>query len=445
MTTTTIPPPPPQPQQSTIDPTSLKCIDELEQHMVNLLQYNLALEESLDKHGSRLYKLENLNIPRQISKAVDEIVTDAINPMRLIKILYDVLEKSLERDYSDQLLSDLEEAFQKKRKRRDVPRTPSGSPPPQPSPLPPPAGASGASGSEALSLSKSVALAPQSMDWTTSDTRYESASIFETQDLSPTDSQIQDDYIPDEQVHLSDDEDSGNDHLLKADSRKDWWKPLPEEERLATLKPAWTIPSSTVSDVEKKWATTLVSAYETPAENSLLAKTGDMMNFLNWYCRQVNKTVLTLANLEWQAYETNPEGDQVRIDVNRPLPLGGSSGHVTIQTQFFFNKNLKYLRYGSKGSSLALLISKIKAASYPDFHARANKSDQPCGFSVSSELKPTLDTGHPDHLPGFDKWMLSTAVKLWTRNLVIRQRVEDFQLGIESYQTQLNLAKLGWD
>nr|GEY02233.1 hypothetical protein [Tanacetum cinerariifolium] len=150
--------------------------------------------------------------------------------MRLIKILYDVLEKSLERDYSNQLLSDLEEAFQKKRKRRDVPRTPSGSPPPQPSLPPPPAGASGAL-------------------------------------------------------------DSGNDHLLKADSRKDGWKPLPEEERLVTLKPAWTIPSSTVSDVEKKWATTLVSAYETPAENSLLAKTKDMMNFLNWYCRQAYEVV----------------------------------------------------------------------------------------------------------------------------------------------------------
>ncbi|GKC72176.1 hypothetical protein Tco_1118059, partial [Tanacetum coccineum] len=31
------------------------------------------------------------------------------------------------------------------------------------------------------------------------------------------------------------------------------------------------------------------------------------------------------------------------------------------------------------------------------------------------------------------------------RNLVIRQRVEDFQLGIESYQTQLNLTKPRWE
>ncbi|GKC81190.1 hypothetical protein Tco_1136907, partial [Tanacetum coccineum] len=43
------------------------------------------------------------------------------------------------------------------------------------------------------------------------------------------------------------------------------------------------------------------------------------------------------------------------------------------------------------------------------------------------------------------KEVLTTAVNLWTRNLVIRQRVEDFQLGIESYQTQLNLTKPRWD
>ncbi|GJT82928.1 hypothetical protein Tco_1057270 [Tanacetum coccineum] len=61
------------------------------------------------------------------------------------------------------------------------------------------------------------------------------------------------------------------------------------------------------------------------------------------------------------------------------------------------------------------------------------------------DLNLLLLQGHLDHLPGSDKRMLSTAVKQWTRNLVIRQRVEDFQLGIESYQTQLNLTKPGWD
>ncbi|GJV75871.1 hypothetical protein Tco_1507455 [Tanacetum coccineum] len=76
------------------------------------------------------------------------------------------------------------------------------------------------------------------MAWTTSDTRFESNGFTATQELSPTDSLMQDDSIPDEQVHLSDDEDSGNDHLPKADSRQDWWKPLPEEEIPATPEPA---------------------------------------------------------------------------------------------------------------------------------------------------------------------------------------------------------------
>nr|GEX46917.1 hypothetical protein [Tanacetum cinerariifolium] len=145
-------------------------------------------------------------------------------------------------------------------------------------------------------------------------------------------------------VYLSDDEDFRNNHLPKADSRKDWWKPLHEEERPATPEHAWTIPSSNVSYVENNWATA----------------------------------------------------------------------------------------YDSKGSSPALSISKMKAASYPDFGLELlvpeqmwivdvymilrrieNKSGHTCRFSVSSELKPTQDT--------------------------------DFQLVIEIYQTQLNLTILEWD
>ncbi|GJQ95081.1 hypothetical protein Tco_0006220 [Tanacetum coccineum] len=38
-----------------------------------------ATTTTMDKHGSRLYKLENLDIPHQVSKAVDEIVMDAVD------------------------------------------------------------------------------------------------------------------------------------------------------------------------------------------------------------------------------------------------------------------------------------------------------------------------------------------------------------------------------
>ncbi|GJU55209.1 hypothetical protein Tco_1228923 [Tanacetum coccineum] len=56
-------------------------------------------------------------------------------------------------------------------------------------------------------------------------------------------------------------------------------------------------------DVVNNWASALATTYEPPAENSLLAKIGDMTTFLRWYCLQVNKTTLTQVDLEGQAYE----------------------------------------------------------------------------------------------------------------------------------------------
>nr|GEX76309.1 hypothetical protein [Tanacetum cinerariifolium] len=282
------------------------------------------------------------------------------------------MQAPLQARFSD-LPADLEEACQKKRKRRDLPRTPSGSSPSQPPPPPPPTGASGAPGTLGASISSQLPPhPPPSLSTGTSGS-----------------AQQQDDSIPDEQLHLSDDEDCRNDHLPKVNLRKDWWKPLSEEERLATPEHAWIIPSSNVSDVENKWATTFVSAYETLAENSLLANTEDITNFLNWYCRQFQMEECYKIPTD-QVDRTNPEGDQVRVDVNRPLPLGGP---------------------------LNMILRHVK-----------KNSDHTCEFSVSSELKPTQDTGHLDHLPGSDKRMLSTAVKLWTRNLMIRHQVKDFQL-----------------
>ncbi|GJR91784.1 hypothetical protein Tco_0215795 [Tanacetum coccineum] len=203
--------------------------------MADLIQNNLALEERLDKHGTRLYNLENLNIPHKVSQSVDEIVTDAVDwamqallracfrdlptvdmkeilQQRMFEDdsykahtihndLYEALQKSLELDYSNQHLADQEEARKKRRKRRDIPRTPPGSPPSPPPPPPPPAGASGAPGTSGASGS---------------DTRYELAGISGTQELSPHDYLMQYNSIPKEQVHLSDDEDSGNNHQSKS-------------------------------------------------------------------------------------------------------------------------------------------------------------------------------------------------------------------------------------
>ncbi|GJY55253.1 hypothetical protein Tco_0454368 [Tanacetum coccineum] len=409
--------------------------------MADLIQNNLALEERLDKQGTRLYNLENLNIPHK---------------------------KSLELDYSNQRLANQEEARKKKRKKRAAPRTPSGSPSSPPPPPPPPAGASSApgisgtsgssqlppplptlstsasgsaqqAGGEAPSSSKHAASTHQSMAWTTYDTTFESTDFTAAKELSPKDSLMQDDSIPNEQVHLSDDEDSGNDHLPKADLRQDWWKPLPEEKRPATPEPAWTIPSSNVSDIKNNWASTLVSTYETPTKNSLLANTGDMKNFMKWYCRQFQMEEchkMFTDQIDW----TNPEGDQqgkqsYTIDFRMKAASYPDFGlELLVPEQMWIDDvhDSPSRRKDVRTHMRILNVVRIKAYSRygydylseivlrrADFHEHtiAEKYFKNLYPSNFEDLNLLPLQGHLDHLPGSDKGMLSTAVKIWTQNL----------------------------
>nr|GEU33590.1 hypothetical protein [Tanacetum cinerariifolium] len=136
-------------------------------------------------------------------------------------------------------------------------------------------------------------------------------------------------------------------------------KPILDDKVPATPEPAWVIPSSHIPDAENNWAKALATTYQAPAENSLRKKTEDMRMFMHCYCQQMGKTKLTQADFKGQAYEVvkafypnivhlkfqmkechkmltyqidwaNPEGDQVRIDISKHLPLSGPPGHVTI-------------------------------------------------------------------------------------------------------------------
>ncbi|GJT00790.1 hypothetical protein Tco_0821959 [Tanacetum coccineum] len=125
-----------------------------------------------------------------------------------------------------------------------------------------------------------------------------------------------------------------------------------------------------------------------------------MATFIDWYYKKQGITELTQKDLEGPAFEIvkvfHPDvihlqyqmeechkllTDQVddailKYNVSKPLPLGGPQGHVTIQSEFFFNKDLEYLRYGSKGSRHALSILKMKASYYPDVGLEQMVPDQ---------------------------------------------------------------------
>ncbi|GKB54621.1 hypothetical protein Tco_0905374 [Tanacetum coccineum] len=256
---------------------------------------------------------------------------------------------------------------------------------------------------------------------------------------------VEDVPIPDD-VNISDLEDIDIAHLPKIKTRPDWLKPVLEEDRPETSEPDW-----------------------------------------------IGKSKLSKADLEGLAYKidlVNPKGNRLVPDVGKPLPIGGPPGQVTIQPQFFFNKDLEYLVTDSKERRSALPISKLKGAFYPDFGLEELvpsmwiKSEQEYDISAVYDithcvirlntyerygyhfLKETvlrkadyneykiLEAGikslHPNdfedlyllhlqgqlnHLSDADKLHLFNAVNLWIRNIIIRKRVEDLQLEIEKDYT----------
>ncbi|GKD55494.1 hypothetical protein Tco_1288881, partial [Tanacetum coccineum] len=81
--------------------------------------------------------------------------------------------------------------------------------------------------------------------------------------------------------NLSDSEDTDSAHLLKTKQRPEWLKPIPDDERPATPKPARVIPTSYIPDAVNNWANALATTYQALAENSLLTNIGDMQTFMN--------------------------------------------------------------------------------------------------------------------------------------------------------------------
>ncbi|GJZ56878.1 hypothetical protein Tco_0612372 [Tanacetum coccineum] len=230
-------------------------------------------------------------------------------------------------------------------------------------------------GSAAPCLSKTAATTAYTA-WTTTTSRFEPSASSIPKDVFIHE---ESDFVAPDMV--SDDEDIGSRHIPKINLKQDWFKPLSEDERPATPEPAWSIPSSSLSVPTHNWASAIASSYVPPLENSLLSQTGDIGVFIDWFCKKQGITELTPAHLE--------DDRLLRYNVSRPLPLGGPPGHVTIQTEFFFNRDLDYLRFGSKGDRIALSITKMKAAYYPDVGLEQMVPDQmwikaECMYDIST-------------------------------------------------------------
>ncbi|GKD14423.1 hypothetical protein Tco_1198830 [Tanacetum coccineum] len=151
--------------------------------------------------------------------------------------------------------------------------------------------------------------------------------------------QSSDDISKQDEGNDSDMEDTDNAHIPKV-STTTWFKPIPESERPATPEPEFgPFPQMISRNQNITGQNAIPTTFKVPGGKQLQGR-------------------LDLSN---------PEGHQILRNIYEPLPLGGPPGQVTIQPQFFFNKDLDYLLTGDKERKIALSISKLKAARYLDF------------------------------------------------------------------------------
>nr|GEX39751.1 hypothetical protein [Tanacetum cinerariifolium] len=466
-----------------------------------------------------------------VSKAVSEVVTDAVDwamqaPLRnrfrdlpetdMKEILhqcmwetasykthkdqaqlFEALEKSMNHDHSEELAQDLVEARKKKKKSRESHKMPPGSPSHNPPPPPLPAGSSGASRAPgAFELSQAPPPPPPpssttqesplrpSISMTSADLEMdedmgpdEQAQLSNDEDIGNL--EMDKDMGPDEQAQLSDDEDIGSAHIPKVNLTQDWWKPL-EEERPATPEPAWSIPSSDAPAPSNNWASALASSYSPLSEDSLLAQTGDIATFIDWFRKRRGKLNLNLKTWKALRLKSLSKGERLAMSISKMkaayYPDAGLEQMVP--DQFWIEEECKYdiaamysishwwlqrqrfyidchTSEGDRGAVRThmriLSVVRIEVFSLYGYDYMKKivlrRADLNEHVIAERDFKYMYPSDFKDlYLLNLqDKKILSTAVNQWTRHLVIRQRVEDFQLGIESYQTQLNLTKPQWD
>ncbi|GJR59651.1 hypothetical protein Tco_1501813 [Tanacetum coccineum] len=301
-------------------------------------------------------------------------------------------------------------------------------------------------------------LALTSTGWQITDTRDAGAdsSMHRSDPESEHSEQSSDDISKQDEGNDSDMEDTDNAHIPKV-STTTWFKPIPESERPATPEPEWTIPPNDFPEPEHNWANAYATTFKVPEENKLQRKTYDIGSFIKWFCRRTGKKKLCKADLEGPAFNlvkafhknsvflqyqmdechklltnkvdlSNPEGHQILRNMYEPLPLGGPPGQI-LALRLVPSLWVKSDAIMTSVLSMASLLVGVRRE----------------GNSISTTSESSVVKLKAHHLPRKDKTSLHTAVNMWIRNLVIRNRVGDLQLGIESYQTKINLERPNWD
>ncbi|GJX71698.1 hypothetical protein Tco_0308869 [Tanacetum coccineum] len=232
---------------------------------------------------------------------------------------------------------------------------------------------------------------------------------------------------------------------------------------------------------KNNWANTYASTYQVPEENKLQRKAYDIGSFIKWFCRRTRKKKLCKADLEGpafnlvKAFHKNNVFLQYQMDECHKLLTNKVKSECDYDisavygiTHWWFRRKEFYINKHSEPSDRKAVRSQMRIlnmisvkvlekygynylreiilcrADYQEYKI-SEKDFKSLHLNDFEDLFLLNIQEKLNHLPKTDKTSLYTAVNMWIRNLVIRNRVGDLQLGIESYQTKINLECLNWD
>ncbi|GJU45121.1 hypothetical protein Tco_1202387 [Tanacetum coccineum] len=215
----------------------------------------------------------------------------------------------------------------------------------------------------------------------------------------------------------------------------------------------------------------MVSAAKDPLSfDELMATPIDFSNIeLEYNMEECFKALTDI--LDWN----NPEGDRYPLDLTKPLPLKGCPGRLNVAAEYFFNNDLEFQKSSDPEKKYTTSITKTKAARYEivgikdmvptlwsanKVRSQINKISKPNVYSTQKILSVVSVSVKKMHGYGYLKEIVvrradCQVYKFKEGDLadlylndnedmlllsVQHKRVEDLQLGVESYQKKLNIT-----
>ncbi|GKC21083.1 hypothetical protein Tco_1023233 [Tanacetum coccineum] len=198
----------------------------------------------------------------------------------------------------------------------------------------------------------------------------------------------------------------------------DWFK---KPERPLTPDPNWNKRQHDDFRPPHTWITNTTPAEKSPTSfDELMDTLIDFSAFVLNRLNIINLTQELLVGLAFNLLKGTCKSKPYPFDLRKPLPLIlDHQGRQVIPRDYFINNDLKYLKGGSLSRQYSTFVTKTKAASYEV------KWIEDMVLNLWSPVKVLYDK--------HAYWVTILTIRKW--------RVEDLQLGVESYQKKLNLSK----